>query len=275
MDNAFKPILDIVLSMNIDSEIDKISRNIEDIESLCSERGIPYAAGELSVGDNGFIFSIQQAATFKNDSEYMKWLRKVSPSFVAIIPKIATYEESKDRIAGMILTAAREADLYERLLEIQEYVKDKCIGFDIHAFFCNGNVRVDYSFGTLLGLIFPTGLSYDSEDDDFDDYEDDYEEMSEEELRKHAFELANSEGFNLAKNQAERVNLAKRIFKESVDEYDIEKIAKEAAPIYKMEVLPVRVKSLNSSGKGVKEISEMLGESQTKIKQIIAISVDC
>jgi hypothetical protein len=276
MNNAFDPLLELCFSKNPQEEIECIEKAMTEIEDLCLKKGVPFSRGQISWSLNS-PSSINQVNVFRDGSDWLSWVSKVTPSFIAIVPKIAKTEDGTDGLSGCLTRAAKESGSYEKLRQLQEWAENKCIAFDIHAFFCSANVRTIYSWTSIFSIICSTKAEDDTgtdaeEDEPYDDQSYDFQSLSDEEVRNLALKLAQSDGFHIAKNQAERLNLAKRLFGDSIDNYDIVRIAKESAPIYKMELLPLRVKQLQSEGKDTKEIAEIVGESIKRVKQILSLN---
>lgn len=268
MDNPFDSTVDHFLTLDLKKEFATLEGAKSEIIQACASLSIPCAVGSIA-GGSGPLFSLSQDS-FKDHSEYLIWLRANKPSFVAMIPKLARYSDGTDGMRGLIVKAAEEAGKGTQLKAVQEAADNQRIAYDIYAFFSGGQIGVNYQISCGLDFLFSTDLEDDFLGDDDDSYLDDFEQLSEDQVRENAVMLAESEGFNIAKNQAERRHLAHKVFGEDIDSHELDKIAREAGPIYKMEVLPAKVRDLALKGLDAKQIADQVGESLPRIKQIVA-----
>lgn len=268
-------IISILTSIDVDAELAKLEQDKAELVSACIDLSIPFAVGSVTQGsDSNFVLGIEMAIS--EAPSLREWLAKCPPSFVGIIPKIAHHCDGCFGLSGSLL--ARELavrNLMDVVLEKQKQVDQKVVGYEVLAIFAGGSVRVSRSILSGAWLLCPMTRPEpdEDEDEDFsydDDFDDSPEPLDEGEINDKALVLANSDGFSISRNQAERTHLAQKLFGDEIGHWDIERIARAAAPVYKLEVLPTKVRELSAIGLEPKEIAARIGESLAKVKQILA-----
>ncbi len=270
-------LLNEILLIEVDSEVGRLNNVVEQIKSVCRGSRIPFVVGLFDEARSNLHRSVTQKR-FETDEEYIAWLEDTPPSFVVITPICAKSIDGWDVLNGVLVRLAKDRGVEDRLESIKSSAEGRIIQVDLHAIYGGTSINVAYSIGSKLGLVCATQEVHSSDDGDCDgdddDFDDDYVEpayLSNEDVRRYASELASGSGFSFAKNQADRINIAKRVITDELGEFELERIAKEAAPIYKMEILPARIAKLNSEGMLLKDIAETVGESLSKVRQVIAM----
>ncbi|SDS95500.1 hypothetical protein SAMN05216598_3383 [Pseudomonas asplenii] len=158
----------------------------------------------------------------------------------------------------------------EEVKKLQSEAAGKNIEFITYAIFNNPPLIVEHVTQSKLRMLCSI---YEPEDEDLDEdhgFTDVYK--TREELAGYSRKLAEDDDFYLAKNLSDRASLAIKKFGDEFTGSDLGSIARESASIYKMEILPSKIMDMVVQGKDHKEIAVLLGESQNKVKQIIAVS---
>lgn len=265
MSTELNTILDTVLALDIDAEVSELTASTEKIAEFCRDNKIPFTIGTVSNTKAYLIVDSDESEPFQ------EWLTKNPPSFVVIEFRKGTTNTTEGMILDFMIGYAEKQDRLDEVKKLQTDASGKKIEFVTHAIFGNPSLIVEHVTSSKLRMLCSI-FEPDDHEDSFDDdsYESAYK--TDEQISEYAKKLAIDENFYLAKNVNDRVNLAIKLFDGDFLSFDLNRIARESATIYKMEILPRKVLAMVAQGKDFKEISILLGESQSKVKQIIAVS---
>ncbi|KJZ45558.1 hypothetical protein [Pseudomonas fluorescens] len=264
MNSDLNTILDTVLALDIDSEVSDLTAFSDGIAAFCRDNKIPFTTGTVSNTKSYLIVDSNETEPF------LEWLTKNPPSFVVIEFRQGTTNETEGMILDFMIDYAEKQNRLDNIKKLQAEVSGKKIEFVTHAIFGNPSLIVEHVTSSKLRMLCSIFEPEDDNSFDDDSFESAYK--TDEQITEYANKLAIEENFYLAKNINDRVNLAIKVFGGEFLSFDLNRIARESATIYKMEILPTKILDMVAQGKDFKEISILLGESQNKVKQIIAVS---
>lgn len=265
MNTELNTILDTVLALDIDAEVSELTASTEKIAEFCRDNKIPFTIGTVSNTKSYLIVDSDESEPFQ------EWLTKNPPSFVVIEFRKGTTNTTEGMILDFMIGYAEKQDRLDEVKKLQTDASGKKIEFVTHAVYGNPSLIVEHVTSSKLRMLCSI-FEPDDNEDSFDDYSYESAYKTDEQITEYAKKLAIDENFYLAKNVNDRVNLAIKLFDGEFLSFDLNRIARESATIYKMEILPRKVLAMVAQGKDFKEISILLGESQSKVKQIIAVS---
>lgn len=267
MSEVLESMLKEILECDISAEIDGLISFTKEVKEYCVKQSIPFAKGVVS--NTRKLVTVDAEL----DMPFLEWMSVNRPSFVAMECHEGTLNYSEGVLFDFLIGHAESVGKEVDVKEFQEKCAGKYIAVVVHLIFNESLVRVKYTKNSKLRAIcsIEPVQDDDGEDDDWDSAYIEPVYLTDEEINGFSKKLALHEDFYLAKNIGERKSLASKVLDAEISDYDLGKIARESASVYKIEILPKRVEEMLSQDKDHKEMAEILGESQSKIKQIIAV----
>ncbi|TPG98829.1 hypothetical protein EAH72_00440 [Pseudomonas caspiana] len=256
-------ILDTVLALNVDTEVSELIASSKEIEAYCQDNKIPFTTGTVSNAKSYLTIETDEAGPLT------EWFAKNPPAFVVVELCAGTTNVAEGMILDFMIDYAEKQNRLDEVKKLQEEAAGRHIEFVTHAIFKNPPLIVEHVTRSKLRMLCSI-----FQPDDEEPYDDSFETAykTDEEIMDYSKKLAQDESFYLAKNINDRISLTIKLFGGEFLSFDLNRIARESAAIYKIEILPAKVLKMVAQGKDFKEITILLGESQNKIKQIIAVS---
>lgn len=263
MNKDLDSILDTILALDVETEVNNLVASYKAIEAFCFESKVPFTMGSLRNTKNHLTVNMDITGDLN------EWIKTNIPSFVVVELVTGTTNDTEGMILDFVIGYSESQNRLEEVKKLQSEAAGKNIEFTTYAIFNNPPMIVEHVTQSKLRMLCSIYEPVD-EDPDNEDFTDIYK--TEEEVADYARKLAEDDNFYLAKNVSDRVSLAAKKFGGDFLSFDLNRIARESASVYKMEILPSKIMGMVGQGKDHKEIAVLLGESQNKVKQIIAVS---
>lgn len=264
MNKDLDSILDTILALDVETEVSNLVASYKAIESFCLESKVPFTMGLLRNTKNHLTVDMDITGDLN------EWIKTNVPSFVVVELVAGTTNSTEGMILDFMIGYSESQNRLDDVKKLQSEAAGKNIEFTTYAIFNKPPMIVEHVTQSKLRMLCSIYEPVDEDPDDDEDFTEIYK--TEEEIADYARKLAEDDNFYLAKNISDRVSLAAKKFGGDFLSFDLNRIARESASIYKMEILPAKIMDMVSQGKDHKEIAVLLGESQNKVKQIIAVS---
>jgi hypothetical protein len=264
-------------------------RQINDIEQLCSKRGIACMHGSVEHG-SASVVTTEAAHEWLADRVERLCAQGISIKAVILATDLAAREFKQtvfwnnkgDEALRLLVGTDRPVD---RARKMHQALAGKPVALSV--ILIADGLHIIMRQATIQQLIFAeceaeeTGVAYQHPlDDDDDDWDEELPGISEERASELAGKLAREPGFGLARNRDQRRHFAeKHLATESdfdeVTQLEIYSIGDKAKVIFDMEVLPKLVCELADQGVSNKDIATKACCSANKVKSILSQRSGC
>ncbi|RMT12431.1 hypothetical protein ALP52_00823 [Pseudomonas amygdali pv. mori] len=264
MSKDLDSILDTILALDVETEVNALTASYKAIEAFCTAAKVPFTMGSLRNSKNHLTVDMDITGDMN------EWIKANVPSFVVVELVAGTTNGTEGMILDFMIGYSESQNRLEEVKKLQSEAAGKNIEFITYAIFNNPPLIVEHVTQSKLRMLCSIYEPVDDDPEDDHGFTEVYK--TEEEIADYARKLAEDDNFYLAKNIGDRVSLAAKKFEGDFLAFDLNRIARESASIYKMQILPAKIMDMVGQGKDHKEIAVLLGESQNKVKQIIAVS---